>query len=222
MPRLGGRCHRLLGVSCATHLASSLGGWIWHGSQRTRFDLSGNLGRFLRNYLFKHFFREFIPKKVAFEFLNQFSRHILHAMILWILDSKPWGFGFKARGLQRNVSSVTYFSNLLEDKDRRLKTKLTFSLILRVHLRLWGYSIWSASSIAPHIKEDLTTTRGMSTLQPRCSQGSTRKTHLRWSSGELEDTFRGTRKPVVLDYEELGGLSDPGLRDCAYGLHLTG
>jgi hypothetical protein len=39
--------------------------------------------------------------------------------------------------------------------DRIFKTKLTLSLILRVNLRLGGYSIWSASSITPHIKEDL-------------------------------------------------------------------
>jgi hypothetical protein len=52
------------------------------------------------------------------------------------------------------VSSITYFSNLLEDKDRRLKIELTLSMILRVNLRLGGYSIWSASLIAPHIKED--------------------------------------------------------------------
>jgi hypothetical protein len=52
------------------------------------------------------------------------------------------------------VSSATYFSNLLEDKDRRLKIELTLSLILRVSLRLGGYSIWSASLIAPHIKEN--------------------------------------------------------------------
>jgi hypothetical protein len=51
------------------------------------------------------------------------------------------------------VSSATYFSNLLEDKDRRLKIKLTLSLILRVNLRLGGYSIWSASLLAPHIKK---------------------------------------------------------------------
>jgi hypothetical protein len=63
-------------------------------------------------------------------------------------------------------SSATYFSNLLEDKDRRHKVKLTLSLILQVNIRLGGYSIWSASLIAPHIKEDLITTRGMSTLQP--------------------------------------------------------
>jgi hypothetical protein len=37
-----------------------------------------------------------------------------------------------------HVSSVTYFSILLEDKDRRLKIKLTLSLILRVKLRLGG------------------------------------------------------------------------------------
>jgi hypothetical protein len=63
------------------------------------------------------------------------------------------------------MSSATYFSNLLEDKEGRLKTKLTLSLILRVNLRLLGYSIWSASSIAPHMKEDLTTNQGMSTSQ---------------------------------------------------------
>jgi hypothetical protein len=40
-------------------------------------------------------------------------------------------------------------------------------------------------------------------------------------SGELEDAFRSTRMPAELDYEELGGLSDLSLRDCAHGLHLT-
>jgi hypothetical protein len=58
------------------------------------------------------------------------------------------------------MSSPTYFSNLLEDKDRRLKIKLTLSLILRVNLRLEGYSIWSVSSVASQIKEDLTNYSG--------------------------------------------------------------
>jgi hypothetical protein len=62
----------------------------------------------------------------------------------------------------------------------------------------------------------------MRTSQPRCSQRSARKTPSTWSSEELEDAFRSTRKPAVLDYEELGGLSDPGLRDYAHGLYLTG
>jgi hypothetical protein len=53
-----------------------------------------------------------------------------------------------------HVSSATYFSNLLEDKDKRLKIELALSLILRVNLRLGGYSIWSASLIAPYVKED--------------------------------------------------------------------
>jgi hypothetical protein len=114
------------------------------------------------------------------------------------------------------------FSNLLEDKDRRFKTNLTLSQILRFNLRLEGYSIWSASLIAPHIKEDLTTTRGMSTSQARCSQGNTRKALSRWSLGELEDTFRSTRKFALLDYKELSGLSNPGPRDCAHGVHILG
>jgi hypothetical protein len=66
---------------------------------------------------------------------------------------KPWGFGFKGSGSAGHVSSVTYFSKLLEDKDKRLKIKLTLSLVLQVNLRLGGYSIWSASLITPHIKK---------------------------------------------------------------------
>jgi hypothetical protein len=92
----------------------------------------------------------------------------MHAMIL--LDSSFQTLGIRIQG------SGAYFSNILEDKDRRVKNKLTPSQILRVNLSLKGYSIWSASSIALHIKEDLTTTRGMSTSQSRRSQGSTRKT----------------------------------------------
>jgi hypothetical protein len=59
----------------------------------------------------------------------------------------------------------------LEDKERRFKTNLTLSLILRFNLRLGGYSIWSASLYAPHIKEDLKTTWGhkhlTASMQPR-------------------------------------------------------
>jgi hypothetical protein len=76
--------------------------------------------------------------------------------------------------------------------------------------------------IPPPIKEDLTTTRSMSISQTRCSQRSTRNTPSRWSSRKLEDAFRSTRKPVVLDYEELRSLSDPGPQDYAHGIHLLG
>jgi hypothetical protein len=160
--------------------------------------------------------------------LNQFAylNHQIFTIIACDESLDPLfqtlGIWIQGSGTAGHVSLATYFSNLLEDKYRRLKTKLTLSLILRVNLRLGGYSIWSASSIAPHIKKDLITTRAMSTSQPRCSQSSTRKTPSRWSSEELEDAFRSTRKPVVLDYEELGGLSDLGPRVCAHGQHLTG
>jgi hypothetical protein len=79
------------------------------------------------------------------------------------------GIWIQGSGAAGHVSLATYFSNLLEYKDRRFKIELTLSLILRVNLRLGGYSIWSASIIAPHIKEDLTTTQGMSTSHPRHS-----------------------------------------------------
>jgi hypothetical protein len=63
------------------------------------------------------------------------------------------GIWIQGLGAAGYVSSAIYFSNLLEDKDKRLKIKLTLSLILWVNLRLRGYSIWSASLIAPHIKK---------------------------------------------------------------------
>jgi hypothetical protein len=63
------------------------------------------------------------------------------------------GIWIQGSGAAGQVSLATYFLNMLEDKDRRLKIKLTLSLILRVNLRLKGYSIWSASLIAPHIKK---------------------------------------------------------------------
>jgi hypothetical protein len=62
------------------------------------------------------------------------------------------GIRIQGSGAAEHVSLVIYFLNLLEDKGRRLKIKLTISLILRVNLRLGGYSIWSTSLITPHIK----------------------------------------------------------------------
>jgi hypothetical protein len=60
----------------------------------------------------------------------------------------------------------------------------------------------------------------MSTSQPRRSQGATRRTPSRRNLGELKDAFRSTRTPAVLGYKELGGLSDPGTRDCPRGILL--
>jgi hypothetical protein len=41
------------------------------------------------------------------------------------------------------------------------------------------------------------------------------KTNSRQSSEDFDDDSRSTWKPAVLGYEELGGLSDPGQRDCS-------
>jgi hypothetical protein len=140
-------------------------------------------------------------------------------MTLWILFSKSWDLDSRLIGYRICVIDGLFFK-FLEDKSRRFKTNLTLSLIFRFNLRPGGYSVWSASFIASNIKEDLTTTRGMSTSQPRWSQGSTWKTPSRRSLGELEDAFRSTRKLAVLDYEECGGLSDLGWQDCARGIHI--
>jgi hypothetical protein len=35
---------------------------------------------------------------------------------------------------------------------------------------------------------------------------------------KLKTTSKVLEKPAVLSYEELGGLSDPGLQDCVYNV----
>jgi hypothetical protein len=40
--------------------------------------------------------------------------------------------------------------------------------------------------------------------------------------GELEDAFRSTRKPAVLDHQELGSLLDLEPWDYAHGVHILG
>jgi hypothetical protein len=179
-----------------------------------RFVLSDDFGNFLERYLFHHFFRDNVPKREVFKFLNQFTHfnHFCFKHLSWIQGSEAAG----------QVSSMAFFKKNLEDKDKRFKTNLTLSLILRFNQRLVRYSIGSVSLIAPHIKDDLTTSWGMSTSQPRCSQGSTQKTPSRWSLEELKDAFRSTWMHAVLDYEELGGLSGPRPRDYAHGVYILG
>jgi hypothetical protein len=70
-------------------------------------------------------------------------------------------------------------------------------------------------------KRRLKTTRGLSTSQPRTAKEVLGR-HLQDKVyEELEDDFRSAWKAAVLGYEELGGLSDPGLRDCAYSIEYS-
>jgi hypothetical protein len=107
------------------------------------------------------------------------------------------------------VSSATYFSNLLEDKDRRLKIKIDTQPNSTSLPQARGLLHMECEFNRSPYKEDRTTTRNMSTSQPRRSQGSTRTTPSRRSSEELKDAFRSTQTHAVLGYEDLEGLSDP-------------
>jgi hypothetical protein len=63
---------------------------------------------FVGGVIYLTIFYGIYPEKEVFKFTDlicpsspsNLYRHILHAMILWILCSKSWGFGFKARGLR--------------------------------------------------------------------------------------------------------------------------
>ena len=72
--------------------------------------------------------------------------------------------------------------------------------------------------IVHHIKEDF---RGLSTSQPRCSRKYS-EDHLKHSTedSKYSKTTSEVLAPAVLGYEELGGLSDPGPRDCAHRIDV--
>jgi hypothetical protein len=181
-------------------------------AQGIKIGLRGTFGYLLGMLFISPFFQGIHPKKGVFKFTtpirpclpSNLCRHILHATILLILNSKTWGFGFKARGLRDTCHQRLIFQIYRKIRTEDSRFKLTLSLNLRVNIRLGGYSIWSASLIAPHIKKTGQTTRGMSTSQPRCSQENTRRTLSRQSSGQFEDTFKSTRTPAVLGTLLLG------------------
>jgi hypothetical protein len=161
-----------LQLLCGTRRIFSLG---------IRFVLSGNFGLLWKSYLLNHFFRDIIPKKGVSEFWTNLliltiksNSYLFHNLCheFWILFSKPWDLDSRLGGWRTRVIDGLFFE-FLEDKERRFKTNLTLSLILRFNLRLGGYSMWSASLTALHIKEDLKTTRSLSTSQPRYNQRST-------------------------------------------------
>jgi hypothetical protein len=102
----------------------------------------------------------------------------------------------------------------LKDKERRIKTNLTVSRILRFNLRLRGYSIWSGIFIAHHIKEDLKLLGVWAPHSLEAVKYSTKafKTELQ---KKPKTTLEVLKMPAVLGYKELGGLVRPkatGLR----------
>jgi hypothetical protein len=56
-------------------------------------------------------------------------------------------------------------------------------------------------------------------MQPRKDSKKNFKTELQ---KKPKTTSKELEEPVVLSYEELGGLSDPGLRDCVHNVVHTG
>ena len=119
-------------------------------------------------------------------------------------------------------ASEIYFSNCLENNEW-MKTEVTLSLILRFNLRLKGYSIWSASTSRTIYDQDLGAWAANS-LEPPQVLGElldVPKGRLGNNQKDVLTTWSTRRSPAKystparLGYEELGGLSDPGQRDCS-------
>jgi hypothetical protein len=101
-----------------------------------------------------------------------------------------------------------------------LKTNVTLSLILRFNLRLGGYSIWSAIfHRTPYQRSSSGHEHLIALMQPRKYLKKNFKTELH---KKLKTTSKVLEEPAVLSYEELGGLSDPRLRDCVHNVVHTG
>jgi hypothetical protein len=74
----------------------------------------------------------------------------------------------------------------------------------------------TAIFISLHVKEDLKLLEALASHCLKVAKEVLRRRLQDGVSEEAEDGFRSTQKPIVLSYEELGGLSDPGARDCAH------
>jgi hypothetical protein len=97
---------------------------------------------------------------------------------------------------------------------------VTLGLILRFNLRLEGYSIWSAIfHHTPYQRSNSGHEQLIASMQPRKYSNKNFKTELQ---KKLKTTSEVLEEPVVLSYEELRGLSDPGLRDCVHNVVHTG
>jgi hypothetical protein len=93
-------------------------------------------------------------------------------------------------GCRTCVINNLFFKLIWKIKTGRFKTNLTLSLILRFNLRLGGYSIWSASFIAPHIKEDYSRHEHLTALrQPRKYLKDTFKMEFQQNSKTLSEVL---------------------------------
>jgi hypothetical protein len=75
-------------------------------------------------------------------------------------------------------------------------------------------------SIAHHTKEVISGHEHLiASMQPRKYSKKNFKTELQ---KKPKTTSKVLEEPAVLSFEELGGLSDPGLRDCVHNVVHTG
>jgi hypothetical protein len=97
---------------------------------------------------------------------------------------------------------------------------VTLSLIPQFNLRLGGYSIWSAIfHRTPYQRSNSGHEHLIASMQPRKYSKKNLKTELH---KKLKTTSEVLEEPVVLSYEELGGLSDLGLWDFMHNIVHTG
>ena len=119
-------------------------------------------------------------------------------------------------------ASEIYFLIFLENKWRK-KSEVTLSLILWFNQRLGGYSIWSVRTSRTIYDQDFGAWAPHSLDATRSTWKTTRSIQEEGQkhSTDAQSTWSTRRRLhkysmlARLSYEELGGLSDPGQRDCS-------
>jgi hypothetical protein len=97
---------------------------------------------------------------------------------------------------------------------------MTLSLFFRFNLRLGGYSIWSAIfHRTPYQRSNSKHEHLIASMQPKKYSKKNLKMELQ---KKPKTTSEVLEEPAVLSYEELEGLSDPGLLDCVHNVVHTG
>ena len=138
------------------------------------------------------------------------------------------------------MATFSKSSELQTEDQRTQKTELILSPIHQIKLRLGGYSIWSVST-SRTIYTDLGLEHLIASMQPKKHPEDYSKQSMDSGDGRLapesletldyadespgapeepDGRLQKRSMPTRLDCEELGGLSDPGQRDCSQAWNI--
>jgi hypothetical protein len=125
---------------------------------------------------------------------------------LWILISQFGDSETRLGGCGLRGINYLFFQDYLKIKKGKFKVNITLGLKSATQFKARGLR---------HMKEEI---RGLSTHSFNAAKKVLETELQGGASKESKISSRVLEEPAILSYEELGGLSDPGLRDCSRGV----